>query len=79
MLVLIGVAKLDFEGDKSSWLLAAAQTCVLRELVGLDQVVNGGNARMKLWAALIRECEEPRLKVYLGLDYDASIEDIRFN
>ena len=31
------------------------------------------------WAALIRECEEPGLKVYLGLDYEARIEDIRFN
>ena len=37
----------------------------------------GGNARMKLWAALIRECEEPRLRVYLGLDYDSSTETIQ--
>ena len=37
----------------------------------------GGSARMKQWAALVRAWDPARLKALLGLDYDASIEDIR--
>ena len=41
MQVLHGVADLELDGDQTSWSLAAARTCGLMELVGLELMVNG--------------------------------------
>ena len=37
----------------------------------------GGSVRMRQWAALLREWEYARVQLFLGLDYDATIEQIR--